>query len=118
MLSRDAFVDYWINKNMITMDIATQIYTILRQTNQKYLVQVCSIHSDIVLEKWFTLFASSLTLPSFVTIHSSLNLLVEYVHHICFLYRYLWHSLLYDFDDEYCLLYDFDDEVFSLHIVI
>ncbi|KAJ3693159.1 hypothetical protein LUZ60_012254 [Juncus effusus] len=39
VISRDAFVDYWINKNMITMDTATQIYNILKQPNQKYLTQ-------------------------------------------------------------------------------
>ncbi|KAJ4802654.1 Calcium-binding EF hand family protein [Rhynchospora pubera] len=38
-VTRSAFVDYWINKNMITMDIATQIYTILKQPHQNYLVQ-------------------------------------------------------------------------------
>ena len=37
---RDAFVDYWINKNMLTMDIATQIYAILKQPDLKYLTQV------------------------------------------------------------------------------
>ncbi|KAK8698171.1 hypothetical protein V6N13_114297 [Hibiscus sabdariffa] len=36
---RDAFVDYWINGNMLTMDIAAQIYTILKQPDLKYLIQ-------------------------------------------------------------------------------
>ncbi|KAJ7978172.1 Serine/threonine-protein phosphatase 2A regulatory subunit B'' subunit alpha [Quillaja saponaria] len=38
-VTRDAFVDYWINGNMLTMDIATQIYTILKQQDLKYLTQ-------------------------------------------------------------------------------
>ncbi|XP_048324458.1 serine/threonine protein phosphatase 2A regulatory subunit B''beta isoform X2 [Ziziphus jujuba] len=38
-VSRDAFVDYWINGNMLTMDIATQIYAILKQPDLKYLTQ-------------------------------------------------------------------------------
>ncbi|KAF7805234.1 putative serine/threonine protein phosphatase 2A regulatory subunit B''delta isoform X1 [Senna tora] len=38
-VTRDAFVDYWINGNMLTMDIATQIYTILKQPDLKYLTQ-------------------------------------------------------------------------------
>ncbi|KAJ8760507.1 hypothetical protein K2173_015174 [Erythroxylum novogranatense] len=38
-VTRDAFVDYWINRNMLTMDIATQIYTILKQPDLKYLTQ-------------------------------------------------------------------------------
>uniref|UniRef100_A0A2P2MPF6 Serine/threonine protein phosphatase 2A regulatory subunit B''beta-like isoform X2 n=1 Tax=Rhizophora mucronata TaxID=61149 RepID=A0A2P2MPF6_RHIMU len=38
-VTRDAFVDYWINGNMLTMDIATQIFTILKQPDLKYLTQ-------------------------------------------------------------------------------
>lgn len=37
---RNAFIDYWINGNMLTMDMATQIYTILKQPDLKYLTQV------------------------------------------------------------------------------
>lgn len=40
---RDAFVDYWIHGNMLTKDIATQMYTILKQPDLKYLVQVLSL---------------------------------------------------------------------------
>ncbi|URE40385.1 serine threonine-protein phosphatase 2A regulatory subunit B [Musa troglodytarum] len=36
---RDAFVEYWINSNMMTKDIATQIFTILKQADRKYLTQ-------------------------------------------------------------------------------
>ncbi|XP_010905824.1 serine/threonine protein phosphatase 2A regulatory subunit B''beta [Elaeis guineensis] len=39
IVTRDAFVDYWINSNMITMDIATQIFTILKQPDHEYLTQ-------------------------------------------------------------------------------
>ncbi|KAL5566864.1 hypothetical protein UlMin_030028 [Ulmus minor] len=38
-VTRDAFVDYWINGNILTMDMATQIYTILKQLDLKYLTQ-------------------------------------------------------------------------------
>lgn len=38
--NRDAFVDYWINQNMLTKDVATQMYTILKQPDLKYLMQV------------------------------------------------------------------------------
>ncbi|KAF6145618.1 hypothetical protein GIB67_037651 [Kingdonia uniflora] len=37
--SRDSFVDYWVNQSMFTMDIATQIFTILKQPDHKYLTQ-------------------------------------------------------------------------------
>ncbi|KAK4487822.1 hypothetical protein RD792_003558 [Penstemon davidsonii] len=39
LLNWDAFVDYWINGNMLTKDVATQIYSILKQPHLKYLVQ-------------------------------------------------------------------------------
>ncbi|KAK6145310.1 hypothetical protein DH2020_022130 [Rehmannia glutinosa] len=39
IVTRDAFVDYWINGNMLTKDIATQLYTILKQSEFKYLAQ-------------------------------------------------------------------------------
>ncbi|EYU33164.1 hypothetical protein ABFS83_06G150900 [Erythranthe nasuta] len=39
IVTRDAFVDYWINGNMLTKDIATQLYTILKQPDLKYLAQ-------------------------------------------------------------------------------
>ncbi|KAF7132415.1 hypothetical protein RHSIM_Rhsim09G0136800 [Rhododendron simsii] len=38
-VTRDAFVDYWVNGNMLTKDIATQIFTILKQPDLKYLTQ-------------------------------------------------------------------------------
>ncbi|KAG6751809.1 hypothetical protein NC652_030972 [Populus alba x Populus x berolinensis] len=37
--SRDAFLNYWINGNMLTLGIATQIFTILKQPDLKYLTQ-------------------------------------------------------------------------------
>ena len=39
---RDAFVDYWINDNKITMDTASQIFEILRKPDYNYLTQVCN----------------------------------------------------------------------------
>ncbi|KAL3630088.1 hypothetical protein CASFOL_023072 [Castilleja foliolosa] len=39
IVTRDAFVDYWINGNMLTKDIATQLYTILKQPELRYLAQ-------------------------------------------------------------------------------
>ncbi|OIT27131.1 PREDICTED: serine/threonine protein phosphatase 2A regulatory subunit B''beta-like isoform X1 [Nicotiana attenuata] len=39
IITRDAFVDYWVNGNMLTKDIATQIYTILKQPDLKHLTQ-------------------------------------------------------------------------------
>lgn len=40
---RDAFVDYWINSNMMAVDAATQIFTILKKPNLDYLMKVCSL---------------------------------------------------------------------------
>ncbi|XP_028790290.1 probable serine/threonine protein phosphatase 2A regulatory subunit B''delta [Neltuma alba] len=39
LVTRDAFVDYWINNNMLTADIATQVYKILKQPDLNYLTQ-------------------------------------------------------------------------------
>jgi hypothetical protein len=39
-MCRDAFLNYWINGNMLTLDLATQIFTILKQPDLKYLTQV------------------------------------------------------------------------------
>lgn len=38
-VTRDAFVDYWVNGNMLTLETATQIYTIMKQPDHKYLTQ-------------------------------------------------------------------------------
>ncbi|OAY65289.1 putative serine/threonine protein phosphatase 2A regulatory subunit Bgamma [Ananas comosus] len=38
-VSRDAFVDYWVNGNMMTMDLATQIFKILKKPDHNYLTQ-------------------------------------------------------------------------------
>lgn len=37
---RDAFVEYWINDNMITMDMASQIFEILSKPGYTHLTQV------------------------------------------------------------------------------
>lgn len=39
VVTREAFVDYWVNGNMLTRDIATQIYAILRQPDLKHITQ-------------------------------------------------------------------------------
>ncbi|XAR64894.1 hypothetical protein NMG60_11008783 [Bertholletia excelsa] len=39
VVTRDAFVDYWVNGNMLTKDIATQIFMILKLPDMKYLTQ-------------------------------------------------------------------------------
>ncbi|EPS71035.1 hypothetical protein M569_03725 [Genlisea aurea] len=39
LVTRDSFVNYWINGNMLTKDIAAQIYAILKQPGAKYLSQ-------------------------------------------------------------------------------
>ncbi|KAE9463815.1 hypothetical protein C3L33_04258, partial [Rhododendron williamsianum] len=39
MVTRDAFVKYWVDGNMLTKDIATQIFKILKQPNLKYLTK-------------------------------------------------------------------------------
>ncbi|KAM4108780.1 hypothetical protein ACB094_03G071100 [Castanea mollissima] len=39
LVTRDAFVQYWVIGNMLTMDIATQMYTILKQPDIKFLTQ-------------------------------------------------------------------------------
>jgi hypothetical protein len=37
---RDEFVDYWINDNKITMDMASQIFEILRKPHYNFLTKV------------------------------------------------------------------------------
>ncbi|KAA8538998.1 hypothetical protein F0562_025690 [Nyssa sinensis] len=39
LVTRDAFIDYWVSGNMLTKDLATQIFTILKQPDLKYLTQ-------------------------------------------------------------------------------
>uniref|UniRef100_A0A2P2LTT7 Calcium ion binding protein n=1 Tax=Rhizophora mucronata TaxID=61149 RepID=A0A2P2LTT7_RHIMU len=38
-VTRDAFIKYWVDGNMLTMDTATQIFHILKQPDCKYLTQ-------------------------------------------------------------------------------
>ncbi|OIV89788.1 hypothetical protein TanjilG_32142 [Lupinus angustifolius] len=38
-ITREQFINYWIRGNMLAMDLATQIYTILKQPHQTYLAQ-------------------------------------------------------------------------------
>ncbi|KAK9288332.1 hypothetical protein L1049_016783 [Liquidambar formosana] len=39
IVTRDAFINYWVRSNMLTMDIATQIYKILKKPDRKYITQ-------------------------------------------------------------------------------
>lgn len=39
IVTRDAFVAYWVNSNMLTMESTTQIFKILKQPDRKYLTQ-------------------------------------------------------------------------------
>lgn len=39
LVTRDAFIKYWVESKMITLDVATQIYKILKQPDCKYLTQ-------------------------------------------------------------------------------
>ncbi|XP_010528761.1 PREDICTED: probable serine/threonine protein phosphatase 2A regulatory subunit B''delta isoform X1 [Tarenaya hassleriana] len=38
-VTREAFIEYWVKGNMLTMDVATQVFKILKQPDQNYLVQ-------------------------------------------------------------------------------
>ncbi|KAG2278633.1 hypothetical protein Bca4012_041058 [Brassica carinata] len=38
-VTREAFIDYWVNGNMLIMDTTTQIFKILKQQNQNYIVK-------------------------------------------------------------------------------
>ncbi|PKA59229.1 putative serine/threonine-protein phosphatase 2A regulatory subunit B'' subunit TON2 [Apostasia shenzhenica] len=38
-VTRGSFIDYWINRNRMSMDIAAHIFNILKQPDHKYLVQ-------------------------------------------------------------------------------
>ncbi|XP_071732053.1 probable serine/threonine protein phosphatase 2A regulatory subunit B''delta [Rutidosis leptorrhynchoides] len=39
VVTRDAFVDFWVNGNMLTKDTATQIFTLLKQPDLRHLTQ-------------------------------------------------------------------------------
>ncbi|XP_048235109.1 probable serine/threonine protein phosphatase 2A regulatory subunit B''gamma isoform X2 [Ricinus communis] len=38
-VTRDRFIDYWLRGNLLTMDLATRIYTVLKQRDCEYLTQ-------------------------------------------------------------------------------
>ncbi|KAM3227799.1 hypothetical protein ACQJBY_054064 [Aegilops geniculata] len=38
-VTRDAFMDFWVNSNMMSMDSATQVFTILKQPDHDYLTK-------------------------------------------------------------------------------
>ncbi|KAL5208264.1 hypothetical protein ABZP36_032699 [Zizania latifolia] len=39
LVTRDAFIEFWLNSNMVTMDVATQVFTILKQINHDFLTK-------------------------------------------------------------------------------
>ncbi|KAK4757035.1 hypothetical protein SAY87_007162 [Trapa incisa] len=39
VVTRDAFLNYWVNSNMMTMDTASQVFRILKQPDLNYLTQ-------------------------------------------------------------------------------
>ncbi|KAH9325786.1 hypothetical protein KI387_005964 [Taxus chinensis] len=39
VVTRDQFVSYWIDKQMVTMDLPSQIFTVLKKPDRKYLTQ-------------------------------------------------------------------------------
>eukprot|EP00252_Welwitschia_mirabilis_P020133 TRINITY_DN4864_c0_g1_i2.p1 TRINITY_DN4864_c0_g1~~TRINITY_DN4864_c0_g1_i2.p1 ORF type:complete len:548 (+),score=109.41 TRINITY_DN4864_c0_g1_i2:336-1979(+) len=39
IVKKDQFISYWIDKKMVTMDLATQIFTVLKQPDKNYLTQ-------------------------------------------------------------------------------
>ncbi|KAM7521728.1 hypothetical protein LguiA_011630 [Lonicera macranthoides] len=39
IINRDAFIKYWVDSNMLTLDVATQIFKILKQPDCTYLTQ-------------------------------------------------------------------------------
>lgn len=67
LVCRDAFIDYWINGNMLTMDIATQIYSILKRPDLKYLTQVSSFS---ILHFCFSLYPHCAISVNFIVVKS------------------------------------------------
>jgi hypothetical protein len=65
---RDAFVKYWVDSNMLTLDVATQIFNILKQPDCKYLTQV---HYAILLFSMHLL--NILNLASWQLLYSNNN---------------------------------------------
>ncbi|CAI0434515.1 unnamed protein product, partial [Linum tenue] len=46
IVTRDAFLKYWAESSMLTVDMATQVFEILKQPNRRYLTKVCpSMHT-------------------------------------------------------------------------
>lgn len=39
VVTREAFIEYWVDNNMLAMDVATLIFTILKRPNCRYLTQ-------------------------------------------------------------------------------
>lgn len=46
---REAFIDYWVNGNMLIMDTTTQIFKILKQQNHNFIVKVILIFNGILV---------------------------------------------------------------------
>ncbi|CAN1279299.1 Serine/threonine protein phosphatase 2A regulatory subunit B''alpha [Linum perenne] len=61
VVTRDQFIDYWVKGNYLTMDLATRIFFILKQSDREYLAQAhyifldCRRISDQCYEKFWLL---------------------------------------------------------------
>lgn len=65
LVCRDAFIKYWIDGNILTMDTETKIFEILRQPGCKFLTQVCfsnysSVPTCSCMPTFTLLFSSSI----------------------------------------------------------
>lgn len=55
-LCRDEFVDFWVKRNMMSKNIESQIYNILKQPGFDYLIQVSLLFSSCDSSKHFFIF--------------------------------------------------------------
>uniref|UniRef100_A0A0D9YNL2 EF-hand domain-containing protein n=1 Tax=Oryza glumipatula TaxID=40148 RepID=A0A0D9YNL2_9ORYZ len=54
-VTRDAFIDFWLNSNKVTMDVATQVFIILKQKNQDFLTKHCLPAETVVYRIFYCL---------------------------------------------------------------
>ncbi|CAN1279303.1 Probable serine/threonine protein phosphatase 2A regulatory subunit B''gamma [Linum perenne] len=52
VVTRDQFIDYWVKGNYLTMDLATRIFFILKQSDREYLAQ-CNGTAETVIYRIF-----------------------------------------------------------------
>jgi len=53
LLCREDFIDYWVKGNMLTKEITSQVFTILKQPDHNYLVQVGFCSCTIYISPFF-----------------------------------------------------------------